>query len=345
MRLERRLLALLLGASSAAFAGSPWVARAGARDLAMGSAMGVAAHGIEALSQDPAALLESTAWMLGHTFWVQDLRSEQAALAWRHRAWALGSGLDLQEAPSVELRAEDGRWLGSRTLRRDEGWLAASYSARAWTVGLRGSALQGDLEAPRVFGGAGAQWRPSRGLSMGAAIDWDGPEPAWRSGLAFEPRKGWTLGGGYTSDPGDQRLGFGVEAAPYPSWAVRAGWQQLQQDPEPERGGRWSLGLGLRLSEGWLDYAWAQLGGLGQAQRLQWSAAFGPRQAEARPTATVTPSPTLLWTMTATPSSTPSPWPSPTITALPTVEPTRTPSPMPKAQPQKPVNLRFIVPN
>lgn len=348
-------LCLLLPA--AAHASAPWVARPGARALAMGGVGAIAAEGVEAMAQDPAALLMSSGWSISHTFWAQDLRADQAAVAYRRGNLGLGLQLDLQEAPGVELRAPDGRWLGSRTLRREELGLVAAFGPGLWRLGLRGVIVQGDLDSSRGYAGLGAQFRPWRWLSLGGALDLQEPVAAWRASVEMAGPWRTRVAGGVLQEDPDRRFGFGMEWEAIKDCFLRAGWQMDAQRPAPSDPASLSLGVAVPLSLGQLAYAWSQVGPLGQAHRLQWSTAF---QAEnilrpgqdlsveglgasggptATATATLSPSPTL--SNTPPPELVATATPSPSSTATPLPRPSLTPSPQ---TPKKPVNLRFVIP-
>lgn len=320
--------------------------------MAMGGGGAAAGQGLEAMAQDPAALLHASGWAISHTFWIQDLRADQAAVAYRRGSLGLGLHLDLQEAPSVELRSADGRWLGSRTLRRDEASLTAAYGPGPWRLGLRGAVVQGDLDSLQGYAGVGAQFRPWGWLSLGGAMDLRQAVRPWRA--AVEAAGPWRLRvtvGALQEDP-DLRWGLGLEWEALRSWYLRVGWQRDARSADPADPASWSLGVALPLSQGELEYAWAQVGPLGQAHRLQWSTSFRSdldgAAAAATPTelprapirlVEATPTPSPLPSLSETPSLTPTGTPSPRPTA--TVQATATPSP---STPKNPVNLRFVIP-
>lgn len=296
-----------------------------------GASYGAFCRGQESLGVNPAGLsaTEHFELALHHSAWLLETAQDSLAMALPLGAsQSLGLSLGQLDFGSFEARASSGALKGSSH--------AADYAASlAWAcrmgrlnMGLSLSALRQDLDGlvtDEGSAGLGLQWqaRPG-GFELGWAVDGigasaDGRLPAAMKLALAEPvamGPDWTLtlaGGASAEALGTHRLDAGLELAGFRRSFLRAAYEyDLSQRGLGGMAGL-NLGLGARLGDLSLDYAFLPYGDLGNAQRISLAYAL--------------------------PSEKYTPQPSP----VPTPPPTASPTPAPSPPPQSEVAVKFVV--
>lgn len=301
MRPAAAWLAGALALSSGAFAaaasfGSPGTAGAdflkipsGARAAGMAGAVAASAEGLEALEYNPARLSSVLGWELDgqHLSYAEGIALEQVAFGWGRQGLGLGLSvlsLSTPDIPSTDLsgavtgsfKQQDLAYAGGL------GWERGSFS-----VGLLGRGIQRSLAGLTYSGyegDVGLAWDVWGGFRLAAAAQHLGtlgalseaadPAPlTFRGGLAWSHQVPRGLALTTELDAVQSR-----DSTPQARLGLEAGWSyffgragtQVSQAYEGRQ--PFTVGAGIRYSSWQLDYSFADLQGLGSAQRfgLSW---------------------------------------------------------------------------
>lgn len=177
-------LALCLAASSAravtpgfAFLEVP----VGARPAAMGGAFTAVADGVDGTFWNAAALagVHGTQIAGGHTEFIQGLKHDQFAIAGELLGGGMAASLRAMYSQAIPARDELGNLTGTFGSHDLEFQLAYGRAlTQALRLGVSGQVVRERLDtesATTWSGGAGAQWRASKGLRFGASVEHAGP--------------------------------------------------------------------------------------------------------------------------------------------------------------------------
>lgn len=283
-------------AATAAAFGSPGTAGAdflkipsATRAAGMAGAVAASAEGLEAMEYNPARLSSVLGWELGgqHLSYAEGISLEQLGFGWGRQGLGLGLSILSLSTPDIPSTDITGAVVGS--FKQQDlaysggfGWERGSFS-----VGLLGRGIQRSLAGltySGVEGDVGLAWNVWGGFrlaaaaqhlgSLGALSEAADPTPmTFRGGLAWSHQvpRGLALtteiDGVQSRDSSPQaRLGF---EAGWSYFFGRAGTQlsQAYEGRQP-----FTVGAGIRYSSWQLDYSFADLQGLGSAQRfgLSW---------------------------------------------------------------------------
>jgi hypothetical protein len=355
-----------------------------ARPAAMAGADTALASGVEGLEYNPAALSNLSNWDLAadQISYAEGINLEELVAGWGSGVYGGGLSVISLSTPQVPETDQNGNQIGTFGME-DLAFTAGGGRAWGpWSAGMNVRVVSLSLDSYVQHGvetDLGMGYALGNGLSLGLALQHLGvlsaastvadPTP-----LTLRGGVGWrgSLGNGFklaadwdVVSPNDSSVEF-LEG-------LEVGWSVLYM----RLGGEWSqdwdnrqtatLGAGFQMDDVSLDYAFAELAGIGATQRIGISWRLGPPAPKPRPiasplparsatptptpsawTPTPTPTPTAspaAWTLTATPTpaawtSTATPTPSPTawtFTATPTPSPaawtfTATPTPSPAAE-------------
>jgi hypothetical protein len=269
------------------------------RPAGMAGAVAATADGLEALEYNPALLTSVLGWNLSaqHLSYAEDISLEQLSLGWGHPG--LGAGLSVLSLSTPDIPSTDSSGAVIGTFKQQDTAVSAGFGL-AWgslSLGLLGRGLQRSLAGYSYQGGegdVGLAWRPWGGWRLGLAAQHLGSlgalsEEADASPLTFRGGLGWThddpeglsfVGELDAVQPRDASVEarFGMEVG-WSYFFARAGaqWSDDYEGRQP-----FTVGAGLRVSSWQLDYSFADLQGLGEAQRigLSWriGGAYGGRK-------------------------------------------------------------------
>ena len=287
------LLALPLGAAafgSAGTTGAQFLELPASARAAGLAGTGVAlARGVEGLEYNPARLAPLGGWDLAadHVSYLQGIDLEQLGAAWGQPDYGLGLGLTTLGSPAITQTDAAGNAIGTFNQQDLALSLGGAWAWRTLSLGLTGRWVQQQLAGYSSSGAeadAGLAWQPWPGWHLGAALQHAGSLSAYGSVADPDPlllRQGLGWEGAF-----EDGISLSLEAdAVEPSGGslqvrggAELGWSVLFL----RLGGVWSqdydsrqtstLGVGLKLGAVTLDYAFADLTGLGATQRfgLSW---------------------------------------------------------------------------
>ena len=291
-RLAAAWLALMAAPLGAATFGSPGTSGAEFLELpASARAAGLAgtgvalARGVEGLEYNPARLALLSGWDLAadHLSYLEGINLEQLGLAWGQPG--RGLGMDVRTLASPQIPQTDA--LGNQTGTFNEQDLAVSLGGgMSWgdlALGVTGRWVQQQLAGYSSSGpeaDVGLAWQPWPGWRVGAAAQHLGTLSAYSA--VADPTPMLLRGGVGWEGAFDSGISLSMEAdAEQPrggSVQVRGGAELGWSVLFLRLGGLWSqdydarqtstLGVGLKLGEVTLDYAFADLTGLGATQRF-----------------------------------------------------------------------------
>ncbi len=325
-----------------------------ARANAMGSAFVAVGGDVSALSWNPAGLasLTSAQLALHHNFYLQDLTQDTLLFAtpqgdfgsWGLSASYLGYG-------SLQGRDSNGVVTGSYNAGRWGGeiaWAHVLFQGFAIGLGLKGNLLDlSGADYSNIAGDVGALWDVTSTFHVGASYDNWGTDISGNianSVIRFGGAYDWAvsfnnqalLAGSLFLEPfGVARLNIGAEDVFNSFLSLRAGYVAGLSSTLLQGLTGLTAGLGLKLQDFNLDYAYSPFGDLGTSQRVSLTYHFEG----AAPKTTPVPGSSTKSTQTkATP--TPAKAIPVTVYATPPPGPTATPAP---AEPKKDVEkLRLL---
>lgn len=276
----------------------------GARAIGMGESYAGIADDVYAVYWNPAGLnsLERNEITAMHTEWFQDIRYEYASAAIRLDeksvcAFSLG-GLYLSgiERRTVLELPEDDASVPVGTFGAYDLLAVASYSMKLddnWTLGAN---LKGILESIDVYSGftaavdIGAMYKLSKNVKLGMVLQNFGPHLTiistsyWlplnvKVGLGFVIPE-WNLTGDVDiNQPIDNftKISGGLEYNFSNTIFLRAGYRYRVTDPDILQVAGITAGIGFRLDEYQLDYAFVPFGELGITHRISFTARLGKK--------------------------------------------------------------------
>lgn len=274
----------------------------GARAVGMGESYAGISDDVYAVYWNPAGLnsLKRDEISAMHTEWLQEIRYEYASVAFRLSdksagAFSLG-GLylsDIERRTAFE-NPEDGPSLPEGMFGAYDILAVASYSAKldeSWTLGAN---LKGIYESIDIYGGftaaldVGAMYKIVQNVNLGMVVQNFGPHLTLREqgywlpfnikvGLGFAIPE-WNITGAVDiNQPIDNftRFSAGAEYNYANLIFIRAGYRYRWNGNELGRLAGITAGLGLRISDYQLDYAFVPFSELGITHRISFTARLG----------------------------------------------------------------------
>lgn len=274
----------------------------GARAVAMGESYAGIADDIYAVYWNPAGLnnLTKNEFSAMHAEWLQDIRYEYASLALRLDeksvcAFSLG-GLYLSgmERRTILEKPEDSASSYTDIFGASDFLAVVSYSTKINESLTLGVNLKGILESLDIYSGftaavdAGALYQACPNVKVGMVLQNLGPSLTIRQqgywlplnikiGVGFVIPE-WRLTGAFDiNQPIDDFTKFsaGFEYNYENTIFLRTGYRYRWTDPDLAQLSGLTAGIGLRLSEYQLDYAFVPFGDLGSTHRISFTVRFG----------------------------------------------------------------------
>src|SRR3989339_29181 len=280
----------------------------GARAIGMGESYAGIADDVYAVYWNPAGLnnLTSNEFTAMHTEWFQDIRYEYASAALRLDAksvcaFSLG-GLYLAgiERRTVMENPEDGPSLPEGTFGAYDILAVASYSSKldeSWTLGAN---IKGVYESIDIYGGftialdVGAIYKIVPNVNIGMVIQNFGPHLSIREtsywlplnikvGVGFKIPEVNLTGDFDINQPIDNFTKFsaGLEYNYDNLLFPRIGYRYRFNGNELGELSGLTAGIGIRISDYQLDYAFVPFGDLGVTHRISFTARLGGAASEA----------------------------------------------------------------